>query len=233
MKTNTVTGLALVAFPLAVQLPFNLLAVRYSYPDILSRSTDEILTRFHSGGGAMISTWYAYALCTLGLAFVATLLPSALNQQGTPAARLSVVAGTVAAVAQLIGLLRWTLVVPFLADAWVAHPEQHATLEIAFQLQHRLFGTMIGEHVGQLFMAGWTASAAFMLFKANAPKAITALGAVSAALFLVGLHAPTAALLAFIAWSLWAISAGVFTARRSQGKAEQWPAPHSSISTAR
>ncbi len=82
-RQRLVIGLSLIAFPLAVQVPFTLLVERFSYPDILLRSADEVLTRFHAGGSAMVFTWYAYALCTLGLLFVATL-SGAAAQRGDP-----------------------------------------------------------------------------------------------------------------------------------------------------
>lgn len=225
MKTQRLAvGISLVAFPLAVQVPFNLLAVRYSYPDILTRDAGEVLTRFHDGGSGMVWTWYAYALCTLGLAFIASGLPEALGQKGA-IARLSAVAGVVASVAQLLGLLRWSMVVPFLAERWVAHPDQHAVLEVAYEVQHRLFGVMLGEHVGQLFMGLWTAFVSVLLLRAGKPKAIAALGFAASLLFISGMGAQLARAVpmpgfvlafpmwAFIVWSLWAIATGVVVAR--------------------
>jgi hypothetical protein len=228
-RQRLAVGLSLIAFPLAVQVPFTLLVERFSYPDILLRPADEVLTRFHAGGNAMVWTWYAYALCTLGLAFIATLLPDALEQKGA-VARASVVSGVIAAIAQLLGLLRWTLVIPFLATRWVEHADQHQALEVAYEVQHRLFGVLLGEHVGPLFMATWTALVSVMIVKTNGSRAIAGAGFVSAVLFLGGLGSglsravPMPALvqplpmLAFIVWSVWAVATGallVIRARRA------------------
>ncbi len=244
MKTQRLAvGVALIGFPLAVQVPFNLLAVRYSYPDILNRTAGEVLTRFHEGGAGMIWTWYAYALCTLGLLFAAALLPEALGQKGG-VARVSVIAGVLASVTQLLGLLRWTLVVPFLAERWVAQPEQRPMLELAFEVQHRLFGVMIGEHAGQLFMGLWTATASVLLARAAAPRFVAIAGHVSAALFIAGLGAQlaryvalpafvtTLPLLAFVAWSLWAIAAGVVLVRGYWPSRSRKPLTNSGIANA-
>ena len=226
-RQRLVVGLSLIAFPLAVQVPFTLLVERFSYPDILQRTADEVLTRFHAGGSAMVWTWYAYALCTLGLAFIAVLLPDVLEQKGA-VARASVVSGVIAAIAQLLGLLRWTLVVPFLATRWVEHADQHQALEIAHEVQHRLFGVLLGEHVGPLFMAAWTASASVMILKANGSRLIAGAGFLSAVLFLGGLGSGLSRavlmpafvqqlpMVAFIAWSLWAIATGVLLVVRSR-----------------
>lgn len=227
-RTRLALGLSLAAFPLAVQIPFSLLIATYDYPDILMRGADEVLTRFHAGGPAMVWTWYAYALCTLGLGFAAVGLPEALEQRGA-VARLSVVAGVIAALSQLLGLLRWTLVVPFLASRWVEHPEQRAVLEPLYEVQHRLFGVMLGEHVGQLFMAVWAALVSVMLLRAAASRVLVGLGLLSAALFMVGLgaglaravpmpdfvtHAPLAG---FLVWSVWAVAVGALVAWRAWG----------------
>lgn len=226
-RQRLVVGLSLIAFPLAVQVPFTLLVERFSYPDILQRSADEVLTRFHAGGSALVWTWYAYALCTLGLAFIATLLPDVLEQKGA-VARASVVSGVIAAIAQLLGLLRWTLVVPFLATRWVEHADQHQAVEVAYEVQHRLFGVLLGEHVGPLFMAAWTALASVMILKANGPRLIAAAGFVSAVLFVGGLGSglsravPMPAfvqplpMVAFIVWSLWAVATGMLLVVRSR-----------------
>lgn len=228
-RQRLVVGLSLVAFPLAVQVPFGLLVSNFSYPDILLRGADEVLTRFHAGGSGLVWTWYVYALCTLGLGFAASTLPEALEQRGT-VARLSVITGLIASLAQLLGLLRWTLVVPFLAQRWVEHPEQHETLELVYEVQHRLFGVMLGEHVGQLFMGVWTALVSVMLLRSA--KWLSVAGLISAVMFVLGLGAGLARsvpmpgfvqslpMVAFIAWSLWAIATGVLVALRARKGAQ-------------
>lgn len=213
MNERRLAGFGLLGFPLAVQVPFSLLAARFSYPDILVRGADEVLTRFHAGGTAMVATWYAYALCTPGLALVAVAMPAALGSRGL-VARLSVVAGVLASVVQLLGLLRWTFVVPFLAERWVASPADHATLELLYEAQHRLFGVMLGEHVGQLFMAAWTACVSVL---ARDAKPLRWLGVVAALLFFAGLVHKPLALVAFITWSVWAVALGVWLLRHPGG----------------
>jgi hypothetical protein len=227
-RLRLVVGASFVAFPLVVQVPFTLLIQRFSYPDILLRGADEVLTRFHAGGSGMVWTWYVYALCTLGLGFVASTWPDALEQRGW-VARLSVISGVTAALAQLFGLLRWTLVVPFLATRWVEHPEQRQALEVAYEVQHRLFGVLLGEHVGPLFMALWTVTASWLLVAAKGPRLLAALGSLAAGLFIAGLGAglsravPMPALVqplpmvAFIVWSVWAVVSGSWLVRRTVG----------------
>lgn len=215
-RASLVAGLALAVTPLLLQVPFSLLAAKYDYPDILLRDAGEVLTRFHDAGPAMVWTWWAYALCTLGLFVAALTAPDALGLQGS-LKKFSTVTGVVASIAMLLGLLRWVFVVPYLAQAWVDNSVDHGTLRVVFETQHRLFGVLLGEHVGQLFMGLWTASVAFAL----ASKWLRTLGLVSAATLLLGLlanlgrvvpmpaavgHAP---LVGFLLWVVWAVGTGV------------------------
>ncbi len=223
-------GWSMVLFPLAVQVPFTLLTLHFSYPDILLRPVAEVLTRFHAGGAPLVGTWYVYALCTPGLAVVAVLLPQVLEARGA-AARLSVVAGVVAALAQFLGLLRWVFVVPVLASQWVTDPASRDAVAVAYEVQHRLFGALVGEHVGQFAMGAWTLLAAALLAQAGRPRWVVALGAVAGALFVLGLGAGLARVLpvpawlqqvplvAFVVWSVWCVATGVLTLRRTASTA--------------
>src|SRR6188472_3268025 len=64
------------------------------------------------------------------------------NQLG----RWSIRVGIAAAVVQVIGLMRWPLIVPFLADR-----ENTDT----FETVHTTLGTVIGETLGYLLTATW------------------------------------------------------------------------------
>ncbi|MFT3712947.1 MAG: DUF4386 family protein [Archangium sp.] len=223
-------GLSLAVTPLVLQVPFGLLAAKYDYPDILLRDAGEVLTRFHDAGPGMVWTWWFYALCTLGLFVAALTVPDALGMTGS-AKKFSTATGLVASFAQLLGLLRWVFVVPYLAQAWVEHAADQQTLRVVFETQHRLFGVLLGEHVGQLFMALWTASVALHL----ANKVLRGLGLLSAATLLLGLgaglaravpmpalvtHAP---LIGFLAWVIWAVATGVVLLRTQLNTAAAQP----------
>lgn len=221
-------GTLLIALAVLVQVAFGMLAVNFNYPDILMHNAQEALTRFHGGGATLVWTWYVCALCLVGFFFVVVLFPTVIGQENSMASRIGRLSGVVAAVAQLTGLLRWSLVVPFLAERWLNHPEQHAFLEVAYELQHRLFGVMIGEHIGQLFLAVWTLSASVLLSRFAAPLWIAAMGGLMGVLFLGGLGAglsrsvsmpsfvSSLPMVAFMGWSLWIVVVGVFVTRRAK-----------------
>lgn len=61
-------------------------------------------------------------------------------------------------IVQMIGLLRWTFVVPILADTFV-HATDEATKTaaiVAFKTIHQFGCVIFGEHLGQLFTIAWT-----------------------------------------------------------------------------
>jgi hypothetical protein len=69
------------------------------------------------------------------------------------------VIGVLAALVQLLGLLRWSYLVPWLARAHAAAPtpQDRATLEVTFEAFHRFLGVGVGEHLGYLFTGVWSA----------------------------------------------------------------------------
>ncbi|CAN5290848.1 hypothetical protein BH18ACT12_BH18ACT12_11970 [soil metagenome] len=85
----------------------------FNYPDILQESADEILTEFRDDEATIITLFVMLALSAALLAPIAILLGRlAANELG----RWSIRVGIAAAIVQVIGLLRWPLIVPFLAD---------------------------------------------------------------------------------------------------------------------
>lgn len=224
---RTAVGLAFVLFPILVQVPFNLLAISFDYPDILREGAGEVLPRFHAGGRRLLFEWYAYALLVVPLLVAILALPRALDARGSRLLEIATGIGAVSGAAQLIGLLRWTFAVPLLASRWVAAGDAPATREaiaIAYDTQHALLGVLLGEHVGQLTLALWTAGVSLWLWREVKERWLAAVGLASAAAFLLGLgdglatvealpralHWMTEApLVAFLAWTVWCVWLGV------------------------
>jgi hypothetical protein len=214
-------GLAFIAFPFAVQVPFTLLATRFHYPDVLRQPAGVVLDAFAAGGAPLLATWYLYAM-TIAL-FAAGVLRF---DRGDADRRTATLLGLASALVQWIALARWTFAVPALARRHAAaDAATRAALEALFELQHGLLGIGVGEHLGQLLMACWTLAMLGLL--PRQARGWRALGACSAVLFLAGLteqlgaafgvevgllaHAP---MLAFIGWSLWLAATGVHLCRR-------------------
>jgi hypothetical protein len=157
-QSQKLAGIFFVAVPILINLPYTLLIVNFQYPDILRQPASEILIRFHEAGYGLIVTWWAFGFVGLPLIYSITILHSLLQRGDTPYLTAVTVCGVISLLAQLVGLLRWTFVVPILADAFVDPTSSQATKDaalITFQAVHHYGGVIIGEHIGQLFTIIW------------------------------------------------------------------------------
>jgi hypothetical protein len=150
-------GVLLIVAPLWFNATFALLGRRFDYPDILRRSTSEILERFRAGGSSLIVLWWAFMLSGLLLIAGAVLLGQALGLQGVVV--VATTFGVLAGLVQTVGLLRWVHVVPELARAFTdrsLEPGQREVYAVVFRSLHRYLGVGIGEHLGYLLTAIWS-----------------------------------------------------------------------------
>jgi len=151
-------------------LPYSLLIANFQYPDILRQSAGEILSRFHEGGPGLILTWWAFGFVGIPLIYSVIVLHSLLEREDTPYLLAGTVCGVISLFAQLVGLLRWTFVVPILANAFVDPASSQATKDaaiITFQAVHHYGGVIIGEHIGQLFTIIWMFAVGAAMLKSS------------------------------------------------------------------
>jgi Domain of unknown function (DUF4386) len=183
----------------------------FNYPDILQESASAILAEFREDQGTIITLFVVLAISAALLAPIAVLVGRlAPNKLG----RWSIGVGIAAAVVQVIGLLRWPLVVPFLADREETD---------AFETVHTALGTIVGETLGYLLTATWTVLIIYALGKRLAGRWFTYLGLVAAALIAVGVFVPLdlpgadfANFVGYILWSIWLVAFAVLIWRQSQ-----------------
>jgi hypothetical protein len=157
MSTETWAAIFLVVSPVWFNVTFALLAKRFDYPGVLREPAGTILERFRAGGDGLVWLWWAFAASGLLLVPTVVLLAAAATVGGT-LVTVATVIGVLAALVQLLGLLRWSYLVPWLARAHGAAstPQERATLEITFEAFHRFLGVGVGEHLGYLFTGLWT-----------------------------------------------------------------------------
>ncbi len=232
---ETVAAVLLIVVPIAFNLAFLSLGRAFDYPDILRRPPDEILRRFHAGGSGLIVRWEALLVSALAMLPLAVLLAVTLGAAPVWTG-LAIVLGSVAALVQAIGLVRWPFAVPELARRYVGADSgdlseaeaaaERRTVETVFATLHRLLGVGIGEHLGYLFTGLWTlAVAASIVTTAALPAWIGWLGVPIGLALLVGTLefvgpnepegwalAGTIVPIGYIAWSLWLIVMGVLLA---------------------
>lgn len=132
--------------------------------------------------------------------------------------------GIISGIVQIIGLLRWTFVVPVLANNFVnaTNETTRETIKIVFQTMHQFGGVLLGEHLGQLFTIGWTIMIATAFNKLRLfPRWIIWFGYISAGIYLLAqaeLFATVipgfpiwnlAGLIGSTMWLIWLIIVGV------------------------
>lgn len=187
MKINKSIGALFIAGAIALFIPYTLLTIIFEYPDILRQDTATILTKFHEGGNRLIWTWFAFAITGIPLLPAYILLGQKLEAQ-SPLVRTATTIGVIGLVVQMVGLLRWTFVVPVLADTFVAATDEptKAAVIVAFKTIHQLGGVILGEHLGQLFTIAWTVMVSLSFAKLKLfPKWVNGLGFASSLIYLL------------------------------------------------
>jgi hypothetical protein len=159
MSTTTAAGALLLALPIAFNVAFGALAASFDYPDILRRPTHEVLTRFREGGTKLLLWWWLFALTAAALAPLAVLVARALDDANQTLLILGATVGGLAALVQLLGLIRWPFLVPYLARVDAdpdASPARREAVDVIFQSFNRYLGVAVGEHLGYLLTGTWT-----------------------------------------------------------------------------
>lgn len=188
MRSQKTIGILFIIGAISLLVPYTLLSIHFEYPDILRQDTATILTKFHQGGSNLIITWFAFALTGLPLIPAYILMGKNLEKSSTWM-RVATNIGVIGLVVQMIGLLRWTFVVPVIADSFVTatgEPTKAAAI-MAFKTIHQFAGVLLGEHLGQLFTIVWTIIiSAVTLTSKKMPRWICCLGFASALIYFMG-----------------------------------------------
>jgi len=229
--TEKTIGWLLIAGAVGVLIPYTILTMIFEYPVILRQDTAIILTKFNEGGSKLIATWFAFALIGLPLILAYIRIGQQLENRSS-LVRVATNIGVIGLIVQMIGLLRWTFVVPVLANTYV-HATDEATKAaaiISFKTIHQFGGVILGEHLGQLFTIAWTVMMTISFAKLKLmPKWVNWLGIVSSVIYLLAqaeLFAtvikgfPVWDMAGFIGstgWLVWLIIVGVmFIKKRNQ-----------------
>jgi hypothetical protein len=224
--TVTVAGSLLLALPVAFNIAFGVLAATFDYPDILRRPTHEVLARFREGGTKLLLWWWIFALTAAALAPLAVLVAGVLDGANGTLLIVGATVGVLAGLVQLLGLIRWPFLVPYLARVDAdpdASPAQREAVDVVFQSFNRYLGVAVGEHLGYLLTGTWTVLVGLAVTQTTvAPGWLGIPGIViGAILALCSLEfigpaerhgwklAATLTPITYIAWSLWLMACGI------------------------
>lgn len=188
MKNNLkTTGILLITGAIALLIPYTILTIIFEYPVILRQDTGTILTKFQEGGPSLIFTWFAFSITGIPL-IPAYIMIGQKYEIKAPLIRMATTIGIIGLIVQMVGLLRWTFVVPVLADTFT-HATEDATRAaaiVSFKIIHQFGGVILGEHLGQLFTIAWTVMMSISFAKLKLmPKWVNWLGILSSFIYLL------------------------------------------------
>jgi hypothetical protein len=160
------------------------------------------------------------------LAPTVVLLSATLVDADPTVLALATATGLLAALVQVLGLVRWPFAVPHLARLAgdpAASPATIDAVEVTFQTLNRYLGVAVGEHLGSLFTGLWTALAGVALLQSDLLHPLFGVvGLVLAPLLVLGSLAfvggfeprgwklaGTVVPVAYIGWSVWLLALGI------------------------
>jgi hypothetical protein len=227
-RARRVTGVLFIVGTAAFAVAATVLSMTFDWPDILRQRADVVLPKFVAGGPGLVWTWFAVAWTYAILVVPILLLPAALARRADAALRVASYVGATSVVLSLIGFLRWVFVVPQLADAYVGgDAPTRSAVAAAWTAQHQFGGALLGEHLGQLLVIGWSVTVSVLIVRtAVVSRWVGWLGLLASAMYLFnqGDILATAVpglpvwelggLLGSCLWALWLLVLGVLLLRR-------------------
>jgi hypothetical protein len=216
-------GALFVVGAIAFAAAATVLSTTFDWPDILREPAGVVLPAFVDGGTALVWTWFATAWTYAILAVPILLLPAALGRRDDPVLRAAAYVGATSVLLSLIGFLRWVFVVPPLARSYVSgDAATRAAVDVVWTAQHQFGGALLGEHLGQLLVIGWSATLSVIVLRSRVlPRWLGVTGLAVSALYLLNqgdilaTAVPgfpvwdLAGLLGSTSWGLWVAALGV------------------------
>jgi hypothetical protein len=229
------TAFLLILAAVLANVAFTALGSIFNYPDVLDEPAGRVLASFRDHKDA-VRAWFSVLALSAAL-----LAPVAIGVGRLSAARpmrAAVWVGIAAAVVQVVGLMRWPILVPgYASDAASADPAAAAGGRDAFRTASAILGTTIGETLGYLLTATWTVLVVVALGRAFG-RWFPVLGGAAAALVLVGVLSPldlpvvdTANFLGYVLWSVWLIAFAVAILVRERRVAATPASEHSAVAS--
>jgi hypothetical protein len=172
------------------------------------------------GGAPLSRLWYAFAFSAVLFTPVPVLVHQIFQQVAPWFLMVGRTMGVLAGVMEFLGLIRWSFLVPSLANMYTQPDSTQATRDsvvVVFEAFHRYIGVAIGEHLGYIFTSIWTILLSIAIVQTGVVNPLFGwLGIVPAIGVLVGVLEETGFkaagvinAISYILWSVWLIAFGV------------------------
>jgi hypothetical protein len=186
-RLRRTTGILFLVGAVAFAVAATVLSATFNWPDVLREPASVVLPAFVAGGTSLVWTWFATGWTCAILAAPILLLPAVLGRRDDLALRVATYAGATSVVLSLTGFLRWVFVVPPLARSYVTgDAATRAAVDAAWTAQHRYGGALLGEHLGQLLVIGWSVTVCVIIVRTRVlPRWLGITGLAASALYLL------------------------------------------------
>lgn len=209
------TGALLLGSAALAAIASAVLSSVFGWPDVLDEPGTVALPAFSEDASVIRGAFYLQLVSSLLLVPAAIGVQAALTR-GTAAVRVFTAFGAAGAIVQLLGWVRWPVVVPGLAERYLdpaADETTRVATAAAYDVLNAYAGAAVGEHLGWLLQGPWAlALGVFVLASRGLPRWFGGLGLLFAAIwvalivpepFVPALSGDGVTAVAFTAYSLW------------------------------
>jgi Domain of unknown function (DUF4386) len=162
------TGFIFIITPLSLFIVLAILARVSDFPDLQAKGVDEFLTTVHQSGTKGVIVWYISMIPGILYMAAMAMFHKVVEPERIPWLGVVTTMGIVAWAVQLIGLVRWIFVFPYLGNEWVAavnDPQKRAMVEVVYNAFTNYTGFALGQTVGIHLTAIWTFLVGLILIK--------------------------------------------------------------------
>jgi hypothetical protein len=195
-------GAALIVGAVAFLGVFAFLAARFDYPPILDGRAGEVLPRLRAIGPTGRAVWALYGFLPLVWIPAGVGAFYALRGPHEGSMRIGMMLALVAAIAMMLGLLRWPSIHWVLAEAYAqGEPAERSAIAALFTGLNSYLGNYIGEFLGELSISVFFLLSALAILARDSawPRWMGYVGVVTAIAGLVGMFRNTTNVVAPIA----------------------------------
>jgi hypothetical protein len=189
IKTIRLGGWALVFGAISFMAIFAFLAARFDYPAILDGPANIVLPKLLSTGAVGRAAWAIYAFLPVVWIPAGVGAYYALRRTHPGAMLLGLQAAVVAALAMMLGPMRWPSIHWRLAELYgAADPGQRSVLGALFDGLNVYLGNYVGEFLGELSFSTFFLLSSWVLLRSRlTPSWVAVLGFLTGVSGLVGM----------------------------------------------
>ncbi|MBP2033322.1 putative membrane protein [Clostridium algifaecis] len=178
-KDYKFTSVVFMAFFIFLMAGWLTLISTFQFPDILRESVMERFTLFQENKDIIVPAYYIMSLTSILQVFMAVSMYH-LTKKGKFIDIVSLTAGVLSGVFQILGFFRWVILIPMLSDALNANEISSDIIFFFEKFANTYLGMTVGEHLRSFFTGLWVISLGIILINNSSfDKKLSILGLVS------------------------------------------------------